>query len=500
MCSKINKRVEQRKVSGEKRERKNLDHMDALVAKLSSDLTLNERFVEPQPDQVDALEQDFKHQLSLGPDSSSAGHERDKENPRKDAVEDVKSKIKLRPYQEDMVKELQGMFLRKKHPVLMYLPTGGGKTAIACHLMMRELAKSETSKVAMFVHRDELAFQTQASLVRFGAVQSEDDVGFVKSGFKLRPECRIHIVSIQTFARRQATDAFPKSFLSSFSLVLIDEAHHAMSKQYLSVIDIFSSHCKLVGLTATPYRLNKGEVLGDLFQHRLDGPSVSDLISQGFLVPPVVYGSSQATQRISSKAIQTHEILKGTLNNWKQKWSSRKTLVFCIDLTHAQQVLDLCEELDIKARIIHGKMSSFERASLYDGSEQHEFSMLISVDVVSEGVDTVWIDCLLLLNPTQSLARYTQQIGRGLRIYPDKANCVVLDEVGNVWNFGFITEVKTEEQVVDLMARNQHKSTKCRQNVLVAPCKNQSRCTALVPERKARCFMCQLRLDSHKPT
>ena len=345
---------------------------------------------------------------------------------------------KLRDYQTALVEQIQEKFKNQCPSILMHLPTGGGKTAVIAHLVA-----NHCEKIAVFVHRDELAWQMHESLIKWGCL--DEDIGFIKSSKALELSKRIQIASIQTFAKKFIRETKVQQDPPQFDLVIIDEAHHAMADEYLAVVAMYPNS-NILGVTATPYRLGKGEHLGDVFQHFVKGPSVQELTSKKWLVPAIFMRSTTSRCTLGKKLARHETCLKAAVDNWKKNWSSRRTLAFCMDISHAMDLKQCFEQEGISSAIITGKMKHSERERLLYKSRCNDIQVLCSVDVISEGVDTVWIDCLLLFRPTDSCGLFSQQIGRGLRPYFGKQNCIVLDEVGNVFKHGFPERFVGEEK------------------------------------------------------
>jgi DNA repair protein RadD len=390
-------------------------------------------------------------------------------------------KPRLRDYQLKLVDEVMEHFEKGSPSILLFLPTGGGKTAIACQIVV-----NYTNHVGIFVHREELAWQMRKSLLDWGI--SENDIGFIKANINAgNPEARVKIVSIQTFASRYMKKESPEP--PKFDLVLIDEAHHAMACEYLALLNMYPSS-RFLGLTATPYRLRKGELLGDVFFHLVKGPSVRALTEAKWLVPSVFIKSTVSTAMVERSAIQYGPNVEAIVLNWKRHWSNRKSLAFCINLKHAEAVRDSFSKHAVQAAMMCGKNSKDERERLMSMSKTGDISVLITVDLISEGVDMIWIDCLLLLRPTDSRGLFIQQVGRGLRAFPSKDECIILDEVGNVFRHGFIDDNdfdENSEQTISQRSKSNRKTVIQRWRVF--NCRKPS-CKSLVSKPQAKCLLC----------
>ena len=384
----------------------------------------------------------------------------------------------LRDYQQRLVSAAISRFGSGAPSLLLYLPTGGGKTAIAVKIIeaLQRSAKAESDfKTAVFVHRDELAWQMERSLVEWGCPQ--EAIGFIKSKQAFDVHKSIQIVSIQSFAKRfiRSSDG---AALPHFDLILIDEAHHAMADEYMALVNLYPD-TKLLGVTATPFRLNKGELLGDIFFDRVIGPSIDDLTRLSWLVPAVFIRSSSSRGTLTREGARNPKFLEAAVVSWKHRWSERKTIVFCIDVAHAKALCDVFASHGVEAAVITGQMRREERERVFYRSRSGEISVLCSVDVVSEGVDTVWIDCLILFRPTESRGLFVQQLGRGLRPFQNKQDCIVIDEVGNIFRHGFAFKYITEE---DTATRSEQ--------VRIYDCPRHHKCRGLVEKKDSKCSLC----------
>ena len=286
-------------------------------------------------------------------------------------------------------------------------------------------------------------------------------------------ESRIQIISIQTFGKRL------ENLVNeiNFNFIVIDEAHHVIAPEYLKVLRKYPN-VKILGLTATPFLTKNEEWLGDVFSCRLKGPSVQELLDQNYLVPPVFIQSSVSRGMLGSKAAKCQSEMKMIVSRWKKKFANKKTLAFCIDINHAS---NLCKEFKlqgIEAQVLTGRLGKEARDRLFEKSRSKELSVLCTVDVVSEGVDTTWIDCILLLRPTLSKSLFIQQVGRGLRLYDGKECFIMLDEVGNVWKHGFVQQYTATESEAETL------------KVKIYECRNFENCYGLVPTKNERCFIC----------
>jgi len=354
----------------------------------------------------------------------------------------------LRTYQQAVIDDVRTAFRTSKR-VCLQVPTGGGKTVIASYVMQNAVAKG--NRVLFLVHLKELIEQTSAKLSTFGV-----EHGIIAAGFK-PSEAMVQIAMVQTLSRRGT--AFEPN------LIVIDEFHHAVSKQYKRVLEQFPQ-AKVLGLTATPIRLD-GKGLKDVADVIVTGPTVKSLIEQKYLnsyryfsVPRVLDTSKIKTkmgdydQEELQKAIDESGIVGDAIGHYRQYLDGKKAIVFCQRIKHSQELVDLFLAEGIQAAHLDGTMPKAERESVIEGFRSGAIKVLSNCSLISEGFDVPDCDGVIMLRPTQSLGLYLQMIGRGLR--PSANPTIVLDHVGNYTRHGLPCDArewslegktKTEKQI-----------------------------------------------------
>ncbi len=237
------------------------------------------------------------------------------------------------------------------------------------------------------------------------------------------------------------------------SLIIIDEAHHALARTYSFLMKAFPDAKKL-GVTATPYRLS-GEGFTDLFDTLLMSKSIYDFMAEGRLSLydyRTIKENAEDLQLI--KSIRKHgadgdydsKELDGKYNqlktiehlytSFKRYASDRKGFVYAMNISHAENITAYYCSMGIKAAAVSSQTPKQERQKTIDAFKNGAIQVLVSVDLFSEGFDVPDAEFIQLARPTLSLAKHLQMVGRGLRVAKDKDYCVILDNVGNYWNFG----------------------------------------------------------------
>ena len=194
--------------------------------------------------------------------------------------ETVPIKVPLRDYQSALLGDCAALFKGGERAVLAYLPTGGGKTRVGAAAIAEALRRSTAARCLFVVNRRSLLEQTRDALVELvsgeGGSKSELD------------RARVHIAMVQSLHERfRAAHS-----LSQYTLAVIDECHAAAAPSYLALLSEVPRDARVLGLTATPFRVTPGASLKSVFPVAAWGPSVSQLIERRVLVPPLVYGPS----------------------------------------------------------------------------------------------------------------------------------------------------------------------------------------------------------------
>jgi DNA repair protein RadD len=391
----------------------------------------------------------------------------------------------LRDYQGLMVGEARNkMLTRVARAVILQMATGAGKTPTACEIIRRAVDKGR--KALFIAHRTELLTQASEKLTAFGLMH-----GLIKAGRIGDLRHSVQVASVQTLARRLDTIKFVPD------LICIDECHLAEAKSYKDILKKYPK-AYVIGLSATPGRLDGrglGKPLGN-FDCIISGPPMLDLIERGFLVPLRYFGAANPidTSGIHSAggdynlgelaaAVDKPAITGDVLDHWKRIASDRKTLIFCVSIEHADHVAKQFRDAGITALAVNGKWDADLRATAMHDFERGAIQVLVNCQLYVEGVDIPAISCIADLAPTQSLTRYLQRAGRGMRAYPGKENCIYLDHANNVSRFGFPTE--SREWSLE-GAESRKKSAERAASIRVC-----SSCFAASPARSVVCVECK---------
>lgn len=230
---------------------------------------------------------------------------------------------------------------------------------------------------------------------------------------------------------------------NEFDYIVIDECHHAVANSYKKIIDYFHPEF-LLGLTATPERMDNQDVLS-LFDKNVPYElRLRDAIMNNLVVPFHYYGirdslidyglpKGQERKMLAQLADDTHcGFVCEQIEKYRQS-GKLKALVFCRNQTHARMMAEAFQEHHYNATYLTGKNTVGERIRAYDDlqNDSKPLEILCSVDILNEGVDIPGVNMVIFLRPTDSSTVFIQQLGRGLRTYPNKEFVTVLDFIGN---------------------------------------------------------------------
>ena len=330
----------------------------------------------------------------------------------------------LRDYQQEMKLRLFKEW-ELHRSVMVQMPTGTGKTHLLAAIV-REFLRGSGSRVWIVAHRRELVEQIEETVSRHG-MSKEDG--------------RVRVMSIQWLSRnRKSMDEEP-------DLIVIDEAHHALAETYRILWENYPEARKL-GMTATPCRLN-GKGFTDLFDSLITSWTVAEFIGKGWL-SSFDYVSIRANSReqrlIDSlkkrgadgdyQVKEMNEVLNretsiGRLYESVERYArGKKGIVYAVSIAHARRIAACYSAHGLEAVAIDSRTPASERRELVEDFRRGKVKVLVNVDIFSEGFDCPDVEFVQLARPTLSLAKYLQQVGRGLRKSGDKESCMLIDNVG----------------------------------------------------------------------
>lgn len=321
------------------------------------------------------------------------------------------STFKLRPYQEEAITAINDKW-RDWQRELLVLPTGCGKTVV-----FNTVANQRAGKTLILAHRDELIEQARD---KYQSMYG-DQPGKIKASETNIKD--ITVGSVQTMCQRDYTGLF--------DTVIVDEAHHAISPSYQSVLNQFPE-AKVLGVTATPDRGDKKSLAryfdGIAYEYKL-----KTAVAEGYL-SPIVAKTIPLEIDMSDVKISVGDFEVGSIAETLEPYlpkiadairlnaSGRKTVVFCPLISIAQELAGMIPG----AREVNGG-STDRKETLGWFDKSGPGSVLCNAMLLTEGWDCPSCDCVVVLRPTKIRSLYCQMIGRGTRLYPGKENLLILD-------------------------------------------------------------------------
>jgi len=388
----------------------------------------------------------------------------------------------LRDYQITAIDALKSSLRSGKPSVVLQMPTGAGKTALAGAIINGALVKGNT---AIFcVPAISLVNQTVESFERDGIF----DIGVMQAVHeKTNPSAQVQVCSIQTLMRRK----IPKS-----SLVIIDEAHVLFKFYDKWFEELKQNKVPVIGLTATPWARGMGKYYKDL----VIGTTTQELIDKGYLSPfrvfapshpdlsgvKIVKGDYEVTGL--SKAMQKGTLVADIVSTWLERGEDRPTLCFGVDRAHAKKIQSQFLEAGVQAEYLDAFTPVEEREEIARKFANGDARVVCNVGVLTTGID--WdVRCIVLARPTKSEILYTQIIGRGLRTAKGKDNCLILDHSDTTLRLGFVTDIH-HDTLHD--GRKETKVASEKETPLPKAC---PKCSYLKPPRTVVCPACGFKAE-----
>lgn len=344
---------------------------------------------------------------------------------------------------EAQEKALSNLLLARnngKNKALAILATGLGKTILSA----LDVKQSNFIKILFIVHINEILKQTKRSFERV-LPDRKDEMGFY-TGKQKDGDKQILFASIQTMGRLKNIQNFSNDH---FDYIIIDETHHTAAPTYKKLFEYFKPKFFL-GLTATPDRMDRKDILGFYDNNVVFEMGQEDAIGQGYLTPFKYFGLKDNIDysniyfngfKYDTKDLNKHLLIderdQAIISKFKELVGDRKTIGFCASIEHADRCARRFKEAGINAIAVHSQSGGIEE---YDNKNSEQLidhfrkglcQVAFVVDMFNEGVDIPDVSCLLFLRPTESKTIFIQHMGRGLRIAPKKENTLILDFIGN---------------------------------------------------------------------
>ncbi|WP_217566678.1 DUF3427 domain-containing protein [Streptomyces sp. GbtcB7] len=347
------------------------------------------------------------------------------------------------PHQRDMLERLRvEREIRDRHHNLLVAATGTGKTVMAAldYRSLRDQRGGELPRLLFVAHRKEILKQ---SLRTYREVLDDASFGELLHGGQNPREWKHVFASVQSLNIQRLEQLDP----AQFDVIVIDEFHHATANTYRRVIDHFQP-TELLGLTATPERMDGRNVQDEFFDGRIAAEMrLWEALENDLLCPFHYFGLPDGTDltnlgwttgaydqdELGNLYTGNHARARIVVKQIRDKIShpaAMRALGFCVTKAHAHFMADFFREAGFQAVALDSDSPAGVRAHALADLRDGKLQVIFSVDLFNEGLDIPDVDTLLLLRPTSSATIFLQQLGRGLRRTASKPVLTVLDFIG----------------------------------------------------------------------
>lgn len=337
--------------------------------------------------------------------------------------------MQLRPYQQEAYDCTLAVF-EKTDAALCVMATGLGKTIFFAHIANHFL---KTGRVMVLAHRAELIYQAQDKMKIITAIEADVEKGDEWATQSKWVQSEIVVSTIQTQVAGRDGGRMNRFDPNEFSLLVIDEAHHAPAETYKRVIDYYTKNpnLKVLGVTATPDRTDK-KAMGQIFNEVAYSYDIEDGIEDGWLVPVEIHSkfldyldysevgtiAGELNGKDLANVLENEEVPHGFVDGIMEYAGDKKTLVFAATVAQAEMMTEIFNRPSRKpgsARLVTGKTPTEIRSQTFSDFTKSKFQYLVNVGVATEGFDEPTIECIALARPTKSRSLFTQMLGRGTR-------------------------------------------------------------------------------------
>ena len=376
---------------------------------------------------------------------------------------------KLRDYQAEIINKIQNSMLTGHRRIIVQSPPRTGKTVVMSEIARRATVKNR--RVLFLIHRKEVLEQANATFKEQGV-----DFDLLTSGM------------VQTLTRRVDK-------LDAPHLILVDEAHHALSKSYRRILDKFKDAYVLL-FTATPVRLGR-EQLDQVADDIVLGKSIKELTAAGFLAPFRYYqppaGFNQSELKLSSTGDYTNKSITSALqsclygdlvSHYKRLAAGKQAVCYCHSIDAAKHAAAEFNKNGIAAAEVDGTTPRSERDELVKKFRDGAIKVMVNVNLFTEGVDLPDVDAVILARPTSSLSLYLQFAMRCLNPRAGKV-AVIIDHANNVEKFGYPDSERNWLQLVKTGAKTRKNAE--TDNFNIVTCET---CFAVLESRTIKAGTC----------
>jgi superfamily II DNA or RNA helicase len=404
----------------------------------------------------------------------------------------------LREYQATAVNRSLDC-LKRLNNTLLVAATGSGKTICLSALISEFVNHSQRAvKVLVLQHRKEIIWQ---NMQKFNRVDPSIHISLINQESKDNSGTVVFAM-IQTLHRNP-------DLIQHYDLIVIDEAHHVVAESYLQIIRkirVINPEAKVFGVTATPLR-GDGKRLADVFNNVSYAVDMEDLIASGVLVKPKAYvldiGLSEEIEKrtngkynlsnlefdtLSSEIIQNFSVeLHTAFKYWQELAVDRKTVVFTPTNKDSMLISHVFNEYGIKTAVVTHDTPKRERERILNDFQHGDIQVLFNTSILTEGWDCPIASCIVLFKSSSNKSTYIQMVGRGLRSYPGKQDCVLIDFGVSTMRHGSLEQ-------------NFFKSVKAKDLIEIEETayKICPGCKSKIPSAQKVCFICGFEFEGEE--
>lgn len=367
--------------------------------------------------------------------------------------------MQLRPYQRESIDAVNAYLRAHDDNPALVLPTAAGKSIVMATMAREYLTQWPGTRIGVLAHVKELVWQNADKLSQ---VWPQAPLGIYSASLRQRTTTApITFMSVQSVAKKAR-------HFGHLDLLFIDEAHRiplsgeGQYRRFIADAREANPHLRVIGFTATPYRLGPGSVVGpdyvlNAIAHEV---GVRELIEAGYLCR-LISKAGEAAPDLSGVGVSKGEyvgaqleaavdaagLVERAMAEVLERCRDRRAwLIFCAGVGHAQHVSEVLAGHGIECPVVHAQTPQGERDQIVARFQAGSIKAIANVNVLSEGFDAPHVDAVIMLRPTKSAGLYYQQVGRGLRLHPDKQDCLVLDFAGNIATHGPIDTIRVKDK------------------------------------------------------
>jgi len=381
--------------------------------------------------------------------------------------------LKLRPYQEKIIKSLRSEIKKENRKLVLCAPTGSGKTAKFSYMVKNHIEKG--GQALIFTHRKELLNQAGGSFGKLGLKPE-----LIVANKKTDLSKNLHVAMVETFNRR--IDKY-KDFIESRTMIIIDEAH-------LTTFDKIFPHIKegtyVIGATATPLRKGKQKCLSEFYNGMVQEIDTPELIKLGFLSKVKTYGLEIDLKGLkrtgedynTAEYYDENKTYLGVVDNYTRLTPNKKAILFSSNVESSKVVCNEFVKNGWPAKHIDGNTKKQEREEILKWFDITPDAIICNCGILNAGFDQPDIEVVILYRATTSLPLFLQMCGRGSRVTPTKKEFTILDFGNNIKRHNFWESPRTWSLIKE------------KKRPGVAPVKTCQNCTAINRSSAKVCECC----------